>query len=158
MSGFLIPPTFTPSVPPIQLGTAGKVLTMVSGVPAFATPAAGGGYFGSEIAATPAAGANNNFDPGSGWPGAATAPFGILVLTDGATPGACNLTGLKAGLGLQQMLIVNTRATDCTLNNLNAGSLAANQFQIGPGDLVLSSGAAVLAGYSNLLLKWVIAL
>ncbi len=42
MGAFITPPTFTPSVPPIRLGSAGQVLTMVNGVPAFAAGGGGG--------------------------------------------------------------------------------------------------------------------
>lgn len=116
----------------------------------------GGGFAGAEISAAPAAGANNNFDPGGGWPGTASAPFGVLILTDGVTPGAFNLTGLKAGLSRQLVTVINNRTNDGTLNNQNAGSLAANRFLCGIGDIFFAQGASLTILYSPTLTEWVV--
>ena len=122
------------------------------------TVSAGGGFAGAEISAAPAAGANNNFDPGGGWPGTATAPNGVLVLTDGGTPGACNLTGLKAGQARQLVTIVNNRTNDAVLNDANGGSLAANRFSTGGIDITLPPGGSVDGVYSSTLSRWVLQL
>lgn len=112
---------------------------------------AGGGGFGANRATAPlAAGATNNLNPGGGWP----ANFGRLVLTAGA--GAANLTGLLAGLDNQGLLILNNDpANNITLNSLNAGSAAANQFRFF-ADLVLTPGDSVVALYDLTLQKWLL--
>ena len=114
---------------------------------------AGGGGFGAARAAVAlAAGANNNLTPPGAWP----TNFGRLVLT---AAGVANVTGLKAGVDNQALLIVNNDpVSDITLNNLNAGSAAANQFLISSlGDLVLVHGGnSAIALYDATLQKWVI--
>jgi len=154
-------PAWKPGQGPVQLAAGVLTCAGASGPLSF-TPAGGGGFAGAEISASPTAGANNDFDPGGSpaWPGGATTPYGILILTDGGTPGVCNLTGLLAGLSRQQVLIINNRTNTATLNDRNAGSTAANQFFIGDGtgafDLTLSVGNSVLATYSSTLSRWVI--
>lgn len=157
MGSFLSPPTWTPPVAPIPLGTSGQVLTMVGGVPAFAAAGAGGGFAGAEISAAPLAGNNNNFNPGGSpvWPGTLAAPYGILILTDGATPGAATLTGLLAGLARQQVILVNNRATAVTLNDQSVASVAANRFLIGI-DLFIDVGVSVGMTYSPTLFRWMV--
>ena len=118
----------------------------------------GGGFAGAEISASPAAGANNNFDPGGGWPGTSLAPDGVLILTDGGTPGACNLTGLKAGQARQLVTIINNRSNDVVLNDANAGSTAANRFATGGIDPTLPPGASINGVYSATLSRWVLQL
>src|ERR1700760_115098 len=120
------------------------------------TTGGGGGFAGLEISASPAAGANNNFDPGRGWPGTTTAPFGVLILTDGITPGSFNLTGLKAGLARQLVTVINNRSNDGTLNNQNAGSLALNRFLCGIGDVFFASQASLNILYSPTLSEWIV--
>lgn len=96
------------------------------------------------------AGANNNLNPGGAWP----AGFGRLILT--SPGGASNVTGLRAGSDGQWMLIFNADPTNMiTLNSLNAGSAAANQFQYFT-DLVLSAGVGVVAVYDATLAKWLL--
>ena len=109
----------------------------------------GGVVTGGELAtAVLAAGANNNLNPAADWP----APYGRLDLN--AAAGAANLTGLKAGADGQQILVRNlpTSGNNITLNNQNAGSLAANRFQglnlIAPNaDIVLTPGSGILLMY-----------
>lgn len=96
-----------------------------------------------------AAGANNNLNPGGGWP----VNYGRLFLT---AAGAANLTGLVAGLDNQWVLIVNDDATNnITLNSLNAGSAAANQFDYAT-DLVLTPLDTVIAVYDATEAKWIL--
>ena len=96
-----------------------------------------------------AAGANNNLNPGGGWP----TNYGRLFLT---AAGAANLTGLVAGLDNQWVLIVNDDpANNITLNASNAGSAAANQFDYAT-DLVLTPLDTVIAVYDLTEAKWVL--
>jgi hypothetical protein len=148
MSGFLTPPTFTPSVPPIALGTAGQVLTMVSGVPAFAA-GGGGGLGGSYLAYASPAGASNNVAP----PGFA-GTVGLLDVTLAA--GDANWTGLAAGSDKQLLIVANADTVHTlTLNGLNGGSLAANQFRAG-GDPVLPPLSALLLCYYTTAAQWIV--
>ena len=97
-----------------------------------------------------AAGANNNLNPGGGWP----TNYGRLFLT---AAGAANLTGLVAGVDNQWVLIVNDDAVDnITLNASNAGSAAANQFDYA-ADLILPPLSTVIAVYDATEAKWVLA-
>lgn len=103
-----------------------------------------------------AAGANNNLTPASPWP----TGFGRLDLN--AAAGAANVTGLKAGVDGQQMVIRNlpSSGNNVTLNNQNAGSSAANQFQglnlASPNaDMILVPGSAILLMYYSALAYWV---
>lgn len=101
---------------------------------------AGGGGFGTYLSATVGAGATNNFSP-AGW------PTGVGRLDINPSSGNANITGLVAGSDAQSVLITNVNATNTlTLNALNAGSLAANQFRYA-GDLILPTNATVLAVY-----------
>lgn len=141
------PYAFKPAVAPIALGAAGTVLTSngaSAATPPTFQPAGSGGSpnAGAAIAATLAAGATNNLNPGAGWP----ASFGRLLLNSSA--GAANITGLVAGTDGQTIEICNnlTGATNVTLNSQNAGSTAANQF-VYVGDFALPSGASIRATY-----------
>lgn len=122
--------------------------------PTSSSSSGGGGGGGSSttggILATAvlSAGANNNLDPIAAWP----AGFGRLDLN--AAAGAANVTGLKAGIDGQQIVIRNlpSSGNNVTLNNQNAGSLAANQFQglslASPNaDMILVPGSAILLMY-----------
>lgn len=137
---------------------AAGVLTSAgaSGPLSFAPAASSGGFAGAELSASPPAGASNDYDPGGGWPGTASAPVGVLILTDGGTPGAFNLTGLKAGLARQLAILINNRSNDGTLNNQNAGSLAANRFLCGVGDIYFPIGASLNLLYSPTLSQWIV--
>jgi hypothetical protein len=96
-----------------------------------------------------AAGANNNLNPGGGWP----TNYGRLFLT---AAGAANLTGLVAGLDNQWVLIVNDDPVDnITLNSANAGSAAANQFDYA-ADLILPPLSTVIAVYDAPEAKWIL--
>src|SRR6478735_9923120 len=101
MGGFLTPPTFTPPVPPIQLGTTGQVLTMVGGFPQFA--AGGGGVGGTYLAYASAAGSLNNVTP-AGF----ASTVGLLDVT--LASGAATWTGLVAGADKQTLVIANADA------------------------------------------------
>lgn len=121
--------------------------------------AAGVGFVGAYIQAVPAAGANNDFNPGGAppWPGTSGNPYGRLDLLPGAS---CNLTGLVAGLDGQIMIIRNAAAIgsgiNVTLNNLNGGSAAANQFSF-VADMVMPPGDTVTAVYyAGSVNKWVL--
>lgn len=89
-----------------------------------------------------AAGANDNLNPGGAWP----ALYGRLDLN--AAAGAANLTGLQTGFDAQQVLIRNlpSSGNNVTLNNQNAGSLAANRFSA-VADVILAPGSAIVAMY-----------
>ena len=95
---------------------------------------------GTRLSFVLAAGANNNVTP-VGF----VATVGRLDLD--STAGVANITGLLAGADGQQVLIrVKPGGNNVTLNNLNGGSLAANQFS-GPDDIVLTPGTALLLMY-----------
>lgn len=124
---------------------AGNVLTDngPSSAPTFQAPGVSGGTnAGPSATAVLAAGANNNFNPGGGWP----TGIGRLILNSSA--GIANITGLVAGTDGQQIEIVNALAgaSQVTLNSQNAGSAAANRF-VYVGDLVLSVNGSVRATY-----------
>jgi hypothetical protein len=151
MSGFLTQPTFTPPVPPIRLGTAGQVLTMVGAVPAFAAAGAAGGLIlsGRRSYASPA-GAQNDVNPGGGFP----ANIGRLVVTLAA--GNANWTGLLAGSDGQLLYLTNADAANTLeLDVANGGSAAANQFQYQFG-LALGPGVSKLLCYDATIAKWML--
>lgn len=144
------PPTFKPPFFAIPLGAAGTVLTS-NGADAAPTFQAGGGGSttgGALAGVVLAAGANNDVNPGGGWP----VSFGRLDLN--AAAGVANVTGLVAGSDGQQVLVRNlpSSGNNITLNNQNAGSTAANRFQglnlASPNaDVILVPGASMLLMY-----------
>lgn len=70
-----------------------------------------------------------------------------------------NWTGLLAGADKQPLIIRNNPASGAfvlTLNNANAGSLAANRFSAS-GDFALVPGSAVLLLYYTTPALWIIA-
>lgn len=155
MSGFLTPPTFTPSVPPIQLGTAGQVLTMVSGVPAFAAASGGGssGTLTGRIAYASPAGANNDVTPPVVLPATWVTTHRLIVTL---AAGNANWTGLLAGTDGQQLFLTNADAANSlTLNAQNAGSAAANRF-LYLFDVVLGPGVSKLLCYDATLANWLL--
>src|ERR1700744_1957389 len=88
-----------------------------------------GGFVGAYTTAIVAAGANNNVLPaGAGWPGSTASPYGRVDFVGAA--GDFNVTGGVGGLDGQIVIFRNATAFNCTLNTLNVGSLAANQFAI----------------------------
>lgn len=150
MSGFLTLPAFLPQVQPIPLGTAGQVLTMVNGVPAFAAGSGGGTLIGRVGYASPA-GSQNNVDPGSGFP----TNKSRLVVT---LAGNGTWTGLVAGADGQLVYLTNADAADSlTLTSQDAGSVAANRFLYAGGGIVLPPGASKLLLYDATLALWCIA-
>jgi hypothetical protein len=153
MSGFLTPPTFTPPVPSIPLGTTGQVLTMVGGVPAFATPGAGGGTFAGRVAYASPAGANNNVSPPVVLPATWLTTHRLIVTLAG---GNANWTGLLAGADGQLLLVTNADAANSLeLDAQNGGSLAANQF-LYQFSIVLGPGVSKLLCYDATLAKWLL--
>lgn len=142
-------PAFKGGFSNIPLGSAGEVLTS-NGANAAPSFQAGGGTLGIYVSVALAAGANNNLNPGGGWP----AGFGRLDLNTAA--GVANVTGLLAGSDGQMILVRNIGVNNVTLNNQNAGSLAANQF-VYVNDLVLPQFAsALLVYYGGAINMWVI--
>jgi hypothetical protein len=99
------------------------------------------------VDAVPATGANNDYTA-SGLMGATV---GFLDLTP---TGACNITGLQAGFNGQLIIITNLSTSAITLNALNSGSLAANQFRM-VGDFVLPQNNGKSFKYSTTIGKWV---
>lgn len=155
MSGFFLPPTFTPSVPPIHLGTAGQVLTMVNGVPAFAAAAGGGssGILTGRVAYASPAGASNDVAPPVVLP-ATWLTTSRLIVTLAA--GNANWTGLLAGADGQLLYLTNADAANSlTLNHSNGGSVPANQL-LYQFDIVLGPGVSKLLCYDATLAQWMI--
>lgn len=148
MSGFLPAPTFTPPVPPIPLGTDGKVLTMSGGVPQFL--ASSGGNLPAALAYASPAGSSNNVNPGGAFP----TNVGRLVVT---LAGDATWTGLVAGADGQLLWIYNADATDnLTLSVADVGSTAANRFA-GFSSVIVPAQASVLACYfAGSVNRWVL--
>ncbi len=156
MSGFFLAPTFTPNVPPIRLGTAGQVLTMVGGVPAFAAAAGGGssGILTGRLGYASPAGANNDVTPPVVLPATWLTTFRLVVTLPG---GNANWTGLLAGADGQLLFLTNADAANSLqLDPSNAGSAPANQF-LYQFSLVLGPGVSKLLCYDATLAKWLIA-
>jgi hypothetical protein len=111
----------------------------------------GGGTLPGYLAYASPAGANNNVNPGSGFP----TSIGRLDVTLGS--GAANWTGLLAGTDGQILVIGNADATNnLTLNALNAGSTSANQFRYS-ADMVLTPNTSIqLVYYAGSVNLWVI--
>lgn len=96
-----------------------------------------------------AAGANNNLAPASFNSGT-----GRLELN--STAGVANITGLMAGFDGQRVILRNIGANTVTLNLLNAGSAAANQFN-GVADTAIAANQAIeIMYYGETILKWII--
>ncbi len=150
MSGFFLPPTFTPTVPPIPLGPDGDVLTMVHGVPQFAVNSGGGVLPGARAFASPA-GSSNNVNPGG------TFPTNITRLIVTEPSGDATWTGLLAGSDGQLLWIFNAdAANNLTLSVADAGSTAANRFA-GFSSLILPAQSSVLACYfAGTVNRWVL--
>lgn len=110
----------------------------------------GVGFVGAYTTATVAAGANNNVLPnGAGWPGTLANPYGRVDFTGALAD--FNVTGLVAALDGQILILRNITNFIMTLNDQNAGSLAANRLAIGDGtganDLIIPPGISVSAEY-----------
>lgn len=99
---------------------------------------------GSLITYASAAGVSNDVNPGSGWPSA-----GIGRLNVDTSAGNAEWTGLAAppidGYGV---LIKNVGANQLQIDNANAGSLAANRFDMS-GNLILTQNQQVIAIYTS---------
>jgi hypothetical protein len=116
------------------------------------TGAAGGGGGGPSgyLSAVVAAGAQNDYNPGGGFP----AGIGRLDLNPNA--GATTLNGLAAGADNQTVIVSNINgANNLTLANQNAGSAAANRFR-GVADTVLVPGGSTQVTYYTAVSRWVI--
>lgn len=106
---------------------------------------------GAKLTYVAAAGATNNVNPGGSWP---SPSYGRIDVNTAA--GACNFTGLVAATtDGQSVSIRNAGANNLTLNNLNAGSTAANRFS-GVGDTVLLPGESIILVYDLTLALWMI--
>lgn len=154
--GHITKPTFAPDVPPIPFAAANinDVLTVISASQlAFMPAAGGGGGLAGRYATAPAAGTYNNYDPGSGWPNSDTGARLIITPT-----GSIELTGLVAGKDGELVLIWNNAAVGSGFNmqfdNLNGGSLAANQFTISGASFILIPQGRTLAVYDGTLALW----
>lgn len=99
------------------------------------------------ITGVPNAGANNNYTV-NGQMGPAV---GFVDLTPTAV---CNITGLEAGFDGQMVTITNLSTYAMTLNALNSGSLAANQFRMA-ADFILTQNNSKSFKYSATLAIWV---
>jgi len=97
--------------------------------------------------AAPAVGANNDYNAA----GAMGPSIGFLELTPTAN---CNLTGLKAGLDGQVITVTNLSLFNMTLNSLNSGSQAANQFRM-VSDFSLVRNDSKSFKYSATIGKWI---
>lgn len=142
------PPTFKGGFASIGLGTAGQVLTS-NGTGVAPSFQGSGGASAAYLSANVPAGANNDFNPGGTW------PAGIRRLDLDPNAGASNLTGLVAGSDGQEVFLFNPdAANNLTLNSQNAGSAAANRFQI-VADLILSPNAGcILLYYAGSINRW----
>lgn len=76
---------------------------------------------------------------------------GLIVVTPAA---ACTCTGLQAGFDGQLVIFLNLSGNMFTLEPLNAGSLAANQFMLA-GNLQLPQNNSQAFKYFAALGKWV---
>ena len=123
----------------------------VKGLIASSIAGGGGAIIGTgRVAYALAAGANNNVNPGGGW------PTGISRLILTAPSGVANMTGLLAGTDGQWVLIQNDDgANNVTLNNENGGSVAANQFTYA-ADLILPPESTAIVVYDLIQAKWII--
>lgn len=107
---------------------------------------------GTKLVFAAAAGASNNVNPGGAWPSAAIGRIDVDT-----TAGACNFTGLVAAIVDGQGLVIRvTGVNNLTLNALNAGSTAANQFAF-LDDLILPQNDTAFLVYDLALAQWVIA-
>ncbi len=129
------PTTGVPYVASGGGGTPGAGVTGVGGYSSYVSPA----------------GAQNNVNPGSGFP----LLLGRIDVDTSA--GDANWTGLLAGVDGQIVLIRNAAgANNLTLNSQNASSTAANRFA-GSGDFVLPAGGAIwVIYYAGSVNRWVI--
>lgn len=145
MGGFFFPPAFVPGIPPIPLGSAGTILTMVGGLPVFTAGSGITPALGDSITYASPAGVSNNVNP-TGF----DAGVGAIIVT--LAGGNATWTGLIAGVEGQTVRITNgDAANSLTLDApFNAGSSAANQFQ-GFGNQVLLPNMSVLIQYRSAL-------
>lgn len=144
-------PTFKPNVPPITL--AAGVLTSDGTVAGtrFAAASGGAGLAHRYTFAAPA-GASNNVTP-AGSPAFPSNQTFRVIMT--AAAGNANLTGLLAGVdGQLGYLYNNDLNNQITLNNLNAGSTAANQFLCQNGTLASPNADRILVPRSGSLVLY----
>lgn len=147
MSEFFTPPVFNPPAYEIPLGTAGQVLTMVSGVPRFAAGSGGGGGVGTYFLSPATTGVINNF----------VIAAGVGRVDIDTTTGNIELTGIAmtggnvdAGL----LIVRNIGANNVILDSENAGSTAANRMQL-PGQMFLNKfDSFLLCYYGGTVNRW----
>lgn len=128
MSGFLTPPTFAPPVYNIPLGSSGQVLTMVGGVPRFASAAAASGaILGSRLAYASPAGVT------------AAAPVGFSAATGRlyvTLPGGDSTwSSLTAGADGQLLVVINHDVAN--ILTLSAGGFLTSGYVLPPGHRAL---------------------
>jgi hypothetical protein len=99
------------------------------------------------VASASPTGANNDYTVN----GEMGSTIGFIDLTPGAT---CNLTGLKAGYDGQFVTITNLGTPNLTLNALNSGSQAPNQFRM-QSDFSLIQNGSKSFRYSATIGKWI---
>lgn len=111
-------------------------------------------YIASAIAGTylsdaPAAGTIDNYNP---------AGFGPTVnrFDVDTTAGDVTVTGFIAGIDNQPVIWSNTGANNLTLNNQDAGSLAANRFRASDAFVIPSGGSLQVIYYAGTVNRWVI--
>jgi hypothetical protein len=81
--------------------------------------------------------------------------FGIGFLDINPTGGACNITGMTAGFDGQLVTVTNIHASNSvTLNALNGGSSAPNQFRMA-ADMTLLQYSSLTFRYSSAIAMWV---
>jgi hypothetical protein len=125
----------------IPLYRSGTVKTTVGALREFA-----GLPLGRQVAVL-AAGATNNL--------ALTVGTNIGFLDLNPTSGASNLTGIAAQYDGQILVVTNIHAANgVTLNALNGGSLAANQFRL-PADITILQYSNVTFRYLSAISLWV---
>jgi len=135
-----VQPTMLPNGQPgwlsIRLSSA-----QIAALAAMATGATG------VAAAVPAPGANNNYTASA----LMKPSIGFLELTPTAV---CNITGIQAGVDGQIVIITNLSAFAMTLNALNGGSAAPNQFRMA-ADFILTQNNGKAFKYSATIGLWV---
>lgn len=147
------PSTFVPPVAAVPLGAAGTVLTSngVNVKPTFEAVSGGGGSLPGRIAFNVASGITNNLNPGGTW------PTSIARLLANPTAGNAELTGLIAGTDGQLVLLWNAAAiggNTIQLDNLAAGSTAANRFTLSDASMILPPQSGAWLVYDGTLSLW----
>jgi hypothetical protein len=110
----------------------------------------GGGNAGKYLSAPLAAGATNDFNPGSGWP----TGYGRLDLVPG---GAATLNSLVGGADGQEVIVRNASTTQTITIPVAGGGSAANEFTGGGGGTILPPlTAKLIVYYAGTINNWVL--